>query len=108
MINFPYNIQLMKKTDNLEDYSVDLFGERIGELQLTINDDFIFIRQISIQPEVRRCGHATKIIDYLCEHCPRPIRLCISVHSNSAIMFWSHYFKTRNASLIRGSIYSLA
>jgi len=105
--NSIYETIRKRKLDNLEDYDICLDGKKIGELQLTIHPDYVFIRQISIDDTYKRCGHATNIIDRIRNFYDKPIRLCISTHSKSAVLFWRSYFEKHNAEHIRGDLYSL-
>ena len=102
-----YKILLRERVDNLEDYEIWLEDKRIGDLLLTLHEDYIFIRHIGIYDEYRRCRHATKVIDGLKANCKKPIHLCVSINSTSAVLFWENYFMKNNVENIRGHIYSI-
>ncbi len=107
MDNCSYLLELTKKNGNLEDYNILFSHEVIGELQLTIHSKYVFIRQISILEDLKRLGHATKVIDYLRKKYRKPIELCISTHSNSAILLWNNYFNGKTVLNLRGNIFRL-
>lgn len=102
-----YTLELKKKENVIEDYEV-LFDENIvGELQLTIHPEYVFIRHIRIYDSYKRQGHATSIVNMLKHIYKIPIQLAITMHSNSAILFWENYFKNQNVKKIRGNIYCI-
>lgn len=105
--NNGYKFLLRKRVDNLEDYEIWLEDKKIGDLLLTLHEDYIFIRHIGICDEYRRCGHATKVIDGLKANYKKAIHLCVSINSTSAVSFWKNYFTKNNVENIRGHIYSI-
>lgn len=107
-LNDVYSLKIISELENLLDTKICYKDIEIGELLLTFHKDEIFIRQISIKEKYRRSGHSTNIVDALKEHFKRPISLCVSKHSESAIGFWKSYFDGKNVHRIRGDIYKIA
>lgn len=102
-----YSLVLINDVDNLKDYKILYNSKHIGNLELTLHKDNVFIRHITIFKEYRRCGHASNIVDYLLYLFSLPVSLCVSQSSESAINFWENYFNIRNVVHIRGNIYEI-
>lgn len=102
-----YKIKLTNKTDHLYDFYILFDNLEIGTLQLTVHPEFLFIRHIGIHPEYRRNSHASNVIDYLCQTSDIPIQLCISTHSQSAMLFWKKYFIGKEVEHLKGETYSI-
>lgn len=97
-----YKLETIKEYDNYYDYDILYDNNKIGILQIARNDN-IFVRQIHIYDEYKRCGHASHIIDQLLNE--NDVKLCIATHSQSAMSFWHEYFKNKNVENVRGEIY---
>lgn len=100
-----YDFVSIEKLDMNEDFEIYFKNEKIGLLQMSWNK-ISFIRQIRIDKKYQRKGHAKQIIEIL-QNNYSIVSFCISIHSESAILFWKDYLKTHNYKHIRGEIYHL-
>lgn len=100
-----YKFVKIKEIDFLKDYEVFYKNCKIAVLQLTIQSEFIFIRQIHVFEEYQKQGHGRNIIELLIRNSTKPIRYSISTHSQSAIRFWYRY--NLKAKHIKGDTYEL-
>lgn len=107
-LNDVYSLSVISELESFLDTKIYYKDKEIGELLLTTNKEEIFIRQIGINERYRRKGHSTQVVDALKEYFKKPISLCISKHSESAIGFWKSYFSKKNVERIRGDIYKIA
>ena len=97
------------KVDNLIDFEILFNKQKIGVLEIAEQPQFVFIRQIHVDEEFQRLGHATKIIYQLLEQYKLPLRYCVSTHSNSAIIFWRKFNEKyqKEVKHIKGDLYEL-
>lgn len=102
-----YILRQKRKVDEMVDYVVWFENLEIAILNININKENIFIRQIRVFENFKRQGHASRIIEFLLEKYNRPIRLCIATNSKSAVAFWGDFLKTHKNNHIRGEIYEL-
>lgn len=92
--------------DNNIDYEIYDGDCNIGSLNITHHDEYLFIRHIRINENLRGLGYATLVMDYVLEYYQLPVRLCVN-HNESAKGFWENYFKEKNVKRDRGSIYTI-
>lgn len=102
-----YNLVEKRKNDNMIDFYILFDSRKIGILNININEESIFIRQIRIFEEYRRSGHAKNMIEYLKGKFKRNIGFCIATNSGSAIKFWENILENNKYEHIRGDIYKL-
>ena len=102
-----YSLEVIRNFDDYIDFNICFCGNPIGTLELRVSD-VIFIRQISINQEYRRKNHAKNIVNELLIFYQKPVRLCIATSSESAVLFWNNYLKTKNHTHIRGQIYEIS
>lgn len=102
-----YQLQIIHKEDNYLDTIILYNDQPIGILNF-IDKEEIFLRQIRIEQNFKRKGHATKVIQAFERAYHRDISLCIAQNSPEAVGFWRNYLESKtNASHVRGSIYRI-
>ena len=102
-----YKLNEKTRIDNMIDFSIIFNNKEIGVLNININEEDIFIRQIRIFEEYRRSGHAKNMIEYLKGKFKRNIGFCIATNSESAIKFWKKILEENKYIHVRGDIYKL-
>ena len=101
-----YELKLVRQCDNDLDYHIYYNNIKIGSVEITCFDNYIFIRHIKIYITYRNQGHATNVVDYLFEMFNLPITICVS-HTKCAVDFWTNYMSDKNVIHERGSIYTI-
>jgi predicted acetyltransferase len=103
-------LEQKEKREIDEDYDIIVNNQKVGIILITRNENYIFIRQISINDEFKRKGIAKDTINYLVEYENMPVKFCVATNSQSAIAFWKHYLETTKYKneRIRGELYIIS